>query len=128
MMYQGRCYFAYKGVGQLTQGVPHTKLPYEQIGYSLTSKVMQYDKRLSITNYKLRYFLFLQQNDSLNCNLIINTKAPFNYSIFISQIMTIHKSKLTSNQSLNYSSSSRIVTLNNLRRQPKLVRHLNQHC
>ncbi|CAL6048217.1 Hypothetical_protein [Hexamita inflata] len=38
------------------------------------------------------------QNDSLNCTLIISTKAQFNHSIFISQIMTIHKSKLSYTQ------------------------------
>ncbi|CAL5970955.1 Hypothetical_protein [Hexamita inflata] len=31
---------------------------------------------------------------SLNCNLIISTKAQFNHFIFIPQIMTIYKSKL----------------------------------
>ncbi|CAL6032099.1 Hypothetical_protein [Hexamita inflata] len=56
-----------------------------------------------------------QQNESLNCNLIISTKAQFNHSIFISQFVTIHKSKLsqqyvTSNQSQYHTSSSRIVS------------------
>ncbi|CAL6105669.1 Hypothetical_protein [Hexamita inflata] len=39
-------------------------------------------------------------NDSLNCNIIIIiTKAQFDHSIFISQIMTVHKP--TQNQNLN---------------------------
>ncbi|CAL6071851.1 Hypothetical_protein [Hexamita inflata] len=41
-----------------------------------------------------------KQNDSLNCNLIINTKAQFNHSIFISLIVTIHKSKLSYTKTL----------------------------
>ncbi|CAL6032212.1 Hypothetical_protein [Hexamita inflata] len=51
----------------------------------------------TITDYPDNYGQ-LKINDSLNCNLIISTKARFNHSIFISQIMTIHKSKLSYTQ------------------------------
>ncbi|CAL6021800.1 Hypothetical_protein [Hexamita inflata] len=47
---------------------------------------------LIILSSQISYFLIFQYSP----NLIISTKAQFNHSIFISQIMTIHKSKLIS--------------------------------
>ncbi|CAL5984811.1 Spindle_pole body component [Hexamita inflata] len=79
----------------------------------------------------LKYFnitFYNIQNDSLNCNLIISTKAQFNHSIFISQTKLSYTQRYHTNQSQHHTSSSRIVTLNSLLRQPKLVQHLNQHC
>ncbi|CAL6088205.1 Hypothetical_protein [Hexamita inflata] len=50
-----------------------------------------------------------EQNDLLNCNLIISTKAQFNHSIFISQIMTIHKSKYIHNVTSKLISTSYLI-------------------
>ncbi|CAL6040699.1 Hypothetical_protein [Hexamita inflata] len=50
---------------------------------------------------------------------LINRDSP--------QIHTQLYNNATANQSPHHTSSSRIVTLNSLLRQPKLVRHLNQH-
>ncbi|CAL6026973.1 Hypothetical_protein [Hexamita inflata] len=61
--------------------------------------MIHYHKQIGDTKCEVQNTNYItKQNDSLNCNLIISTKAQFNHSIFISQIMTIHKSKLSYKQ------------------------------
>ncbi|CAL6034585.1 Hypothetical_protein [Hexamita inflata] len=72
---------------------------YASVSKSLLARF--YRNHLQIRKIKNPIQSHLKQNDSLNCNLIISTQ--FNHSIFISQIMTIHKSKL-----------SYIITYNNV--------------